>query len=170
MDELDEPVILPRRPLTRAQRWLFALFGTFGVWFVASAALVIVGKVGGPTAWQYILGTLVVVLIPVMLVMLFVMLWPILRGDQSEDERAVLTTVARDFPAAERPTALALIDDYCLTVPAAERTRVQRALLTLSGGDLARLRYFTVETKQEYDDLLAWADEGAAPRDIERDG
>jgi hypothetical protein len=170
MDELDDPEILPRRPLSRTQRWLFALFGTFGVWFVASVTLVIVGKVGGPAAWQYVLGILVVLLIPIMLVMLFIILWPILRGDQSEDEQAVLTTVARDFSASERPTALAFLDDYCLTVPAAERARVQRALLTLSGGDLARLRYFTTETKQEYTDILLWANEGAAPSSVEGDG
>src|SRR5437588_12787997 len=80
--------------------------------------------------------------------MLFAILWPTLRGGRTEDEQAVLTMVARDFPAAERPAALALIDDYCLTVPEMERIRVQRALLTLSGGDLDRLRYLTVEAKQ----------------------
>jgi hypothetical protein len=158
MDELDAPQALPRRPLTRTQRWLFALFGTFGVWFLASAALVIVGKVGGHAALQYVLGAFVVLLIPAMLVMLFVILWPVLRGDRPEDERAVLAMVARDFPAAERTAVLALLDDYCLTVPEAERIRVQHALLTLSGGDLARLRYFTAETKQEYEDLLMWAE------------
>jgi hypothetical protein len=169
MDELDEPEALPGRPLTRAQRWLFALLGTFGVWFVASGALVIVGNVGGQTGWQYLLGALVVLLIPVMLVMLFVILWPVLRGERPAEEQAVLTIVAQDFPVAERPAVLALLDDYSLTVPAAERVRVQRALLTLSGGHLARLRYFTVETKQEYEDLLAWADESAAPSKSDRD-
>jgi hypothetical protein len=169
IDETDESEPLPRRPLTRAQRWLLALLGTFGIWFLASAALVLVGKLGGDVVVQYVLGALVVLLIPVMLVMLFVMLWPTLRGERSQDEQAVLGMVARDFPAAERPTALALLDDYCLTVPEMERLRVQRALLTLSGGDLARLRYLTAETQQDYEDLLAWADEGATPSSMERE-
>lgn len=157
-DEIDGSEPLPRRPLTRAQRWLLALVGTFGVWFIASAGLVIVGKLGGSVAAQYVLGALVVLLIPVMLVMLFAILWPTLRGGRTADEQAVLDMVTQGFPAAERPAALALLDDYCLTVPAGERARVQRALLTLGGGDLARLRYLTVETKQEYEDLLAWAE------------
>jgi hypothetical protein len=157
-EAMDEPDGVPRRPLTRAQRWLLALLGTFGIWFIVSVALVLVGQVGGSVVVQYVLGALVVLLIPVMLVMLFAILWPALRGDRTAEERAVLDAVAQDFPAAERPAALALLDDYCLTVPEAERVRVQRALLTLSGGDLARLRYLTVEAKQEYDDLLAWAE------------
>jgi hypothetical protein len=170
-DELDDTEAVPRRPLTRTQRWLFALVAVFGVWFIASVALVIAGQVSGSTPVQYLLGTLVVLLMLVMLVILFIILWPVLRGERTEDETAVLAMVAHDFPAIERPAALALLDDYAVTVPEAERARVQRALLTLCGGNLARLRYFTEEARQDYHDLLTWADETTAPTSgMERDG
>jgi hypothetical protein len=158
MEDTDAIGAPSRRPFTRTQRWLLALIATFAVWFVASAALVIVGKINGGTALQYPLGFLVVLLIPVMLVMLFAVLWPALRGGRTEEEQEVLAMVVHDFPPMERPIALALLDDYCLAVPPAERLRVQRALLALSGGDLARLRYLTAEAPQQYDDLLAWAE------------
>lgn len=158
MDDSDISASPSRRPFTRTQRWLLALIATFGVWFAASAALVIVGKINSGSSVQYVFGILVVLLIPVMLVMLFAVLWPALRGGRTDEEQAVLATVAHDFPPAERPVVLALLDDYCLTVPQAERLRVQRALLALSGGDLAQLRYLTEEAPQEYDDLLAWAE------------
>jgi hypothetical protein len=160
---MDDSPLPPRQSLTRTQRWLVTLIAVFGVWFVASAALVIVGKVGGSAALQYVLGAIVVFLIPVMLVLLFVILWPTLRGGRTDDEQAVLDLIMRRFAAVERPAALALLDEYSLAVPEAERARVQRALLTLSDGDLARLRYFTEETQQDYHDILDWAAEGATP-------
>jgi hypothetical protein len=167
---MDDPRETPRQPLTHTQRGLIALFAIFFIWFIASAVLVIVGQVGGHPALQYGLGALVVLLIPVMLVVLFIILWPILRGHRTEDEQAVLTRIVQDFPAAVRPEALALLDDYCFNVPEAKRARVQRALLTLSAGDLNRLHYLTEEAKQEYTDLLDWADEQSAPSGTERAG
>lgn len=162
----------PRRPFTRVQKQLFAFFAALAVWFVATVLLVLVGTAGGGAAAQYIFGALVVGLIPVMLVMLFVLLRHALADERHDapPPEAVVTrddvraTIARGFPGHDAATILTALDAATADVPLFDRAAVQRAIVVLSEGDVSRVHYFTEAARQDYRDLLVWANDMTASR------
>lgn len=165
-----------RRPLTRVQRQLLVFAAVFIVWFVISILLMAVGIAGGGAAAQYALGAFVILLIPVMLVMLFILLRHALADERHREavpeplvtRDAVCTAIARDFPDHDAAAVLATLDAATANVSFFDRSAVQHAIVVLSEGDIARLRYLTEAAGQDYRDLLGWADELTASRERAR--
>jgi len=73
----------------------------------------------------------------------------------------VVAAVGARFPSAERDGVLTLLDRYGVESWERDRERVQLAIVTLSEGDLDKLRYFLGVAKQDYRDVLFWADNPA---------
>jgi hypothetical protein len=65
------------------------------------------------------------------------------------------------FPAEARDRVLAMVDAYGSAPHERERERVQLAIVRLSEGDEAKLGYFLSVAKQDYRDVLFWADNPA---------
>ena len=77
----------------------------------------------------------------------------------SPNSRArVVAAVRTSFPHADPDSILALLDEYGVEPYRRERGRVQLAVVTLSGGDEAKLRYFLEVAKRDYRDVLFWSD------------
>ena len=76
------------------------------------------------------------------------------------DQMAAL--VSEVFPAERLREVLAILSDYGVEEhepePGPERERVRRAIVSLSGGDLDRLRHFVAVAKTDYRDVLFWAE------------
>jgi len=72
------------------------------------------------------------------------------------DQLAAL--VAEAFPAQRLREALAILSEYGADRHEPERARVQRATVSLSEGDLSRLRHFVAVAKTDYRDVLFWAE------------
>lgn len=165
-----------RRPLPRVQRQLLAFGAVFIAWLVISALLMAVGIAGGGAAAQYALGALVILLIPAMLVMLFILLRHALADERHREavpeplvtRDAVRAAIVRDFPDHDPTAVLVTLDAATANVPFFDRTAVQHAIVVLSEGDIARLRYLTEAAGQDYRDLLGWADEMTASRERAR--
>lgn len=161
-----------RRPLTRVQRQLLAFSAVFLAWLAISILLIAVGIAGGGEAAQYALGALVVLLIPVMLVMLFILLRHALADERRRTPSEPVVTpgdvraaVTRGFPDDDPAAILAALDAATARVPLLDRAAVQRALVLLSEGNPALLRYLAAQVEQDYRDLLIWADDMMTPRE-----
>jgi hypothetical protein len=70
----------------------------------------------------------------------------------------VLAAVGEQFPDHDAATVLALLDRYGTRRPEPERERVQLAVLKLSGGDIEKLRHNLEVARQDYRDVLYWAE------------
>ena len=70
----------------------------------------------------------------------------------------VVAAVSDTFPRADAGTILAILDEYGVEPYERERDRVQLAVLNLSEGDEAKLRYFLDIAKRDYRDVLFWSD------------
>jgi len=73
------------------------------------------------------------------------------------------------FPASDAQTILSILDEYGVQDWERERERVQLAILKLSAGEESRLRYFTGVAKQDYRDVLMWADNPPAGEEASAD-
>ena len=73
----------------------------------------------------------------------------------------VAAAVRASFPDTEPDAILALLDEYGVEAYQRERDRVQLAIVDLSEGDQAKLRYFLEVAKQDYRDVLFWSDNPA---------
>ena len=70
----------------------------------------------------------------------------------------VVAAVRATFPRADPDAILAVLDEYGVEAYQRERDRVQLAVVALSGGDEAKLRYFLEVAKRDYRDVLFWSD------------
>ncbi len=70
----------------------------------------------------------------------------------------IAALVAEVFPAERLREVLAILSDYGVEEHEPERDRVRRAIVSLSGGDLDRLRHFVARAKTDYRDVLFWAE------------
>ena len=70
----------------------------------------------------------------------------------------VVAAVRASFPGADPDAILAVLDEYGVEAYQRERDRVQLAIVNLSAGDEAKLRYFVEVAKQDYRDVLFWSD------------
>jgi hypothetical protein len=75
------------------------------------------------------------------------------------DSRAkVVAAVRTSFSRADPEAILAILDEYGVEAYQRERARVQLAIVHLSEGDEAKLRYFLEVAKRDYRDVLFWSD------------
>jgi len=74
---------------------------------------------------------------------------------------AVIEAIGAAFAAGARDRVLAMVDAYGSAPHERERERVQLAIVKLSEGDEAKLGYFLSVAKQDYRDVLFWADNPA---------
>ena len=70
----------------------------------------------------------------------------------------VVAAIRASFPSADPDAILAVLDEYGVEPYLRERERVQLAIVNLSAGDEAKLRYFVEVAKQDYRDVLFWSD------------
>ena len=70
----------------------------------------------------------------------------------------VVAAVRASFPSADPDAILAVLDEYGVEAYQRERDRVQLAIVNLTAGDEAKLRYFVEVAKQDYRDVLFWSD------------
>ena len=70
----------------------------------------------------------------------------------------VVAAVRAGFPGADPNAILAVLDEYGVEPYQRERDRVQLAIVNLTAGDEAKLRYFVEVAKQDYRDVLFWSD------------
>ena len=70
----------------------------------------------------------------------------------------VVAAVRATFPRADPDAILAVLDEYGVEAYQRERDRVQLAIVNLTAGDEAKLRYFVEVAKQDYRDVLFWSD------------
>jgi hypothetical protein len=70
----------------------------------------------------------------------------------------LVAAVGASFPRADPHAILAILDEYGVEPYQRERDRVQLAIVNLSEGDDAKLRYFLEVAKQDYRDVLFWSD------------
>ncbi|MFO0706618.1 MAG: DUF1851 domain-containing protein [Nitrospira sp.] len=70
----------------------------------------------------------------------------------------VMTTVLHLFPSRSAKTVLELVDLYGVEAHEPERERVQMAILALSQGNEDKLLRFVEAAKQDYRDVLYWAE------------
>ena len=70
----------------------------------------------------------------------------------------VVAVVEKTFPEASHSRVLELLDSYGVESYERERQRVQLAILKLSEGSEEKLRELVAVAKQDYRDVLFWAD------------
>jgi hypothetical protein len=70
----------------------------------------------------------------------------------------VITSVKAHFPEQSWERVLVLLETYGVESYERERERVQLALVKLSGGSEEKLRECVTVAKEDYRDILAWAD------------
>ena len=70
----------------------------------------------------------------------------------------VVAAVRERFPARQESEIIAILDLYGSETHESERERVQLAILKLSEGDEDKLLHFVGAAKQDYRDVLYWAD------------
>ena len=70
----------------------------------------------------------------------------------------MLAAVGEQLPDRDAATVLALLDRYGTRRSEPEQERVQLAVLKLSGGDIERLRHGLDVARQDYRDVLYWAE------------
>jgi hypothetical protein len=152
------------------RRLFIAFLVSLGVCLVASFIIAIVAYIDSSSWLLYPFGALVVVPIPVMMVILYFLVQRGLRDEPGSEvaptagpiTAGIAAAVAHFFPTEDRVIALTTLADYGVEPDEAEPTRVQHAIIRLSGGDIDRLRYYTNQAKQEYRDVLAWDAETSA--------
>ena len=76
----------------------------------------------------------------------------------SHSREKVVAAIRASFPRADYGAILALLDAYGVESYERERDRVQIAIVNLSEGDEAKLRYFVDVAKRDYRDVLFWSD------------
>ena len=76
----------------------------------------------------------------------------------SIEANQIAALVAEAFPAERLREALAILSDYGVEKHEPERERVRRAIVSLSEGNLDRLRHFIAVAKADYRDVLFWAE------------
>jgi hypothetical protein len=76
----------------------------------------------------------------------------------SHSRAHVIDAVRALFPRADTNAILAILDEYGVEPYQREHERVQLAILNLSEGDEAKLRYFLDIAKRDYRDVLFWSD------------
>jgi len=76
----------------------------------------------------------------------------------SSTREHVIAAVQRAFPSKLVTEVLKLLDAYGVQPYERERERVQVAIVALSEGDEAKLRYLIDVAKSDYRDVLFWAD------------
>jgi superfamily I DNA/RNA helicase len=76
----------------------------------------------------------------------------------SHTREDVISAAQRVFPGKLVTDVLELLDAYGVESYERERERVQVAIVTLSEGDEAKLRYLIGIAKKDYRDVLFWAD------------
>ena len=62
------------------------------------------------------------------------------------------------FPGEAVGTIMAILDEYGTVTHEPERDRVQRAVLVLSAGNIDKLLHNVTAAKQDYRDVLYWAE------------
>ena len=76
--------------------------------------------------------------------------------------RASVEEMAKStFPNLELSVVLAILDEYGITSHEQERERVQLAILKLSVGDEGKLLHNVAAAKQDFRNILMWAEEPA---------
>jgi len=71
----------------------------------------------------------------------------------------VLSKLRQAFPDERAASeALALLDSYRSQTSETGTTRVQLAILKLSGGDLEQVRQYVETARRDFRDVLAWAE------------
>ena len=80
------------------------------------------------------------------------------RANSHPVREEILTEAARVFPDEDAATILAVLDEYGREPYERERERVQRAILMLANGDVDKLLSYTLAAKQDYRDVLWWAE------------
>ena len=80
------------------------------------------------------------------------------RAPGSHSREKVVAAIRASFPRADYGAILALLDAYGVESYERERDRVQIAIVNLSEGDEAKLRYFVDVAKRDYRDVLFWSD------------
>jgi len=70
----------------------------------------------------------------------------------------VLTTVTQWFPNEDSATVMSVLDFYGIDTYERERERVQIAILKLSQGNADKLLHNVQVAKQDYRDVLYWAE------------
>jgi len=73
------------------------------------------------------------------------------------------------FPKGELGAILSVLDQYGVNDWERERERVQLAILKLSAGVEAGLLKFTADAKNDYRDVLMWADNPQSPEQTAKD-
>lgn len=74
------------------------------------------------------------------------------------ERQTIAAFVAEAFPPEQVPEALDILAAYGTETHEREPDRVCRAIVSLSGGDLDRLRHFVAAAKADYRDVLFWAE------------
>ncbi|HXJ78585.1 MAG TPA: ABC transporter substrate binding protein [Candidatus Methylomirabilis sp.] len=77
----------------------------------------------------------------------------------------MLRAVGESFPSGDPAPVLQILDQYGQERHEGERERVQLAILALSQGDLDELRTLVACAKQDYRDVLYWAEMAKGYRD-----
>jgi hypothetical protein len=72
----------------------------------------------------------------------------------------VLAAVKQWFPAEDTASVMSVLDAYGTETYERERERVQIAILKLSQGDADKLLHNVQAAKQDYRDVLYWAEYG----------
>jgi hypothetical protein len=76
--------------------------------------------------------------------------------------RAEVEQLAKaQFPELQLALVLSILDEYGMESHEQERDRVQMAILRLSAGDEGKLLHNVAAAKQDYRDVLMWAEEPA---------
>lgn len=70
----------------------------------------------------------------------------------------VIACVQAYFPEDSRERVLALLQTYGVESYERERERVQLAILNLSAGNEEKLREYVAVAKEDYRDVLSWAE------------
>ena len=83
---------------------------------------------------------------------------PFVKSNNPPTRNDVLRAAGAAFRNADLGAIVAIIDEYGVEPYERERERVQCAIVKLCEGDLAKLRYFLGVAKQDYRDVLFWAD------------
>lgn len=73
----------------------------------------------------------------------------------------IVAAVEKQFDGNTSDRVLELLDDYATCDGAREVDRVLRGVLKLSAGELDRVRHYIERAKQDYRDILFWAEYSA---------
>ncbi|MGA7669282.1 MAG: hypothetical protein WBW04_02605 [Nitrolancea sp.] len=80
------------------------------------------------------------------------------RANPHPARNEILDEVSRVFPNDDPVNVMAVLDEYGVEPYERECERVQRAIIRLAEGDLDKLRKYLHVAKQDYRDVLFWAE------------